>query len=471
MKITCYSFFVETGYQLLATISPLNAWSHFKELQSNQWLPYDQLAEIRWEKLKRLLLYAYEHIPFYRQLWKSCGVNPHKFTSINDMQGMPVITKKELKVAQDNDEFLLSKKKGYEYAFTSGTTGERFKVPFSFSGFQKKYANHLRQIYASGWRLGMKSATLHYSGHSQFKGKYSGRHDDREPFMNFRETALGLAHRRRVLTPYFETFSGNDIFPRQWYDELKVYKPYLFETMDFNLLVLKDYIDRNNMEKLSIPIIYVLGTYSLALRNAMEKFFNAELFNRYSPHEIEGVAFACHEHKGMHMAIDSYHIEFLNSHNQPVSPEETGFITITDLDNYVLPLIRYQVGDLGHYYAGRCRCGRGLPLMGDIDGRARDLFTLKNGETIAPAKIAAVLQDESAVRLFQIVQSIEGTITVSIVPNKTLFTDTAEERIKHRLNVLLGKDEKIIIVKAEHIELEKNGKCCFVKRNLSASNN
>ncbi len=471
MKISYYTFFVESGYQLLAMLSPLNVWSHFKELRSNQWLPYDQLVEIRWKKLKKLLHYAYEHIPFYRQLWNGCGVNPLKFTSINDLRDIPVITKKELKRAQDNDEFLLGNKGGYEYAFTSGTTGERFKIPFSFSGFQKKYANHLRQVYASGWRLGMKSATLHYSGHSQFKGKYSGRSEDREPFMNFRETALHLAHRRRVLTPYFETYSGNDMFPRQWYDELKAYKPYLFETMDFNLLVLKDYIDRNGLEKLSIPITYVLGTYSPSLRNALEVFFNTELFNRYSPHEIEGVAFACHEHQGMHMAIDSYHIEFLDSHHQPVRPEEIGFITVTDLDNYVFPLIRYQVGDLGHYKEGLCLCGRGLPLMGDIDGRARDLFTLKNGEMIPPSKIAAVLQDEPAVTLFQLIQNDEGKITVFIVPNENLFTDTTKEQIKRRLNMLLGPDEKIMLVRAEHIALEKNGKCCFVKRDMSACSN
>lgn len=453
---------------MLASISPCNVWSHFQKLQSNQWLSYNQLSEIRWNKLKQLIDFSYEHIPFYRRIWKDYGVNPTVFTSERDMVRLPVVTKQEIAEAQKKDEFLLSKKGKYEMAHTSGTTGERFQVPFTFSGFQKKYANHLRQVYASGWRLGMKSATLHYSGHSQFRGKYSGRAEDKEPFVTFRESALSVAHRRRVLTPYYETSSGNDMFTREWYEELRSYEPYMFETMDFNLPVLKEYIERNNLSHLSLPKTFVLGTYSSTLRRSLEEFFNTEIFDRYSPHEIEGVAFSCHVHKGMHMAIDSYHIEFLDAYQQPVGHEETGFITVTDLDNYLLPLIRYQVGDVGHYYEDMCLCGRGFPLMGEIDGRARDLFILKNGSMVAPSKIAAVLQDELAISLFQVIQTKNNDILVTIVPHKKLYTAIVTERIQRRLTELLGNDEKIIITPAEHIDLETNGKCCFVKREQPA---
>ena len=292
-----YTFIIETGYKLLAGISPCNAWSHFQELQANQLLSYEQLCGIRWNRLKKLLHFSYENIPFYCNLWKAHGVDPRKFTAEKDMVNLPVVSKRELAEAQKNDEFLLSKRGRYEMTHTSGTTGERFQVPFTFAGFQKKYANHLRQVYASGWRLGMKSATLHYSGHPQFKGKYSGRPEDREPFLTLRETALSCAHRRLVLTPYYETALGNEAFPEEWYRQLKRYSPYLFETMDFNLPLLREYMERKGLPRLSIPKTYVLGTYSSSLRKSLEDFFNTEIFDRYSPHEIEGVAFACHVHK------------------------------------------------------------------------------------------------------------------------------------------------------------------------------
>jgi hypothetical protein len=53
---------------------------------------------------------------------------------------------------------------------------------------------------------------------------------------------------------------------------------------------------------------------------------------------------------------------------------------------------------------------------------------------------------------------------VTIVPDKKLYSAIAAERIHSQLTELLGNDETIIITAAEHISLEANGKCCFVKR-------
>lgn len=455
---------VEQVYRLLAKLTPCTTWSHFQTLQKNQWLSYDELCRIRWLSLKKLLDFTYDNIPFYRKLWEYAGADPRRFASEKDMVHLPVVTKKELIEAQKNDEFLLSKKGGFEMAHTSGTTGERFQVPFTFAGYQKKYANHLRQVYACGWRLGMKSATIHYSGHSQFKGRFSGRNEDKEPFMNLRETALSIAHRRKILTPYFSSQTGDAAQVQSWYDTLRDYDPYMLETMDYTLPLLKEHIERNGLPPLSIPKTFVLGTYSGALRARLEPFFKTEIFDRFSPHEIEGVAYSCNAHQGMHMAIDSYHIEFLDDADRPVGPEETGHIVVTDLDNYLMPLIRYKFGDLGHYYAAPCSCGRGFPLMGEIDGRARDLFSLKNGRKISPAKIAAVLQDEPAVQLFQVGQKSSGSITVHIIPYGGILPKGAAETITTRLKELLGIQESITVTATDHINLEPNGKCSFVKR-------
>jgi len=459
-----YTAVVEQGYRLLARFTPCTAWSHFQTLQKNQWLPYDELCRIRWLKLKKLLDFTYDNIPFYRKLWVDAGADPRKFSSVKDLEQLPVVTKKELIEAQKNDGFLLSKKSGFQMAHTSGTTGERFQVPFTFTGYQKKYANHLRQVYACGWRLGMKSAAIHYSGHSQFKGRFSGRDEDKEPFMNLRETALSIAHRRKILTPYHGSQTGDAAQVQSWYDKLRGYRPYMLETMDYNLPLLKQHIESNGLPPLNIPKTFVLGTYSSGFRARLESFFKTEIFDRFSPHEIEGVAYSCNMHRGMHMAIDSYHIEFLDDAGRPVYPEETGYIVVTDLDNYLMPLIRYKFGDLGHYYAEPCSCGRGFPLMGEIDGRARDLFSLKNGKKIAPARIAAVLQDEPAVHLFQVLQESSGSIRVSIIPCGGTLPKGAAETITARLKELLGIQESITVTATDHINLEPNGKCSFVKR-------
>ena len=459
-----YTRCVEIGYQVLAVTSPCRAWSYFLGLQKNQWLTRQELDGLRWQRLKQLLNVTYETIPFYRDLWKRSNVDPRRFDALHNMLDLPVVDKQILTRAQQEDGFGLSKQKDYDVAHTSGTTGIRFQIPFTFATFQKKYANHLRQMYACGWRLGVSSATLHYSGHSQFRGKYTGRPDDREPFMRVRETALAIAHRRRVLTPYHSLETGDDAQVRSWYDALASRQPYMFETLDFNLPILKDYIERHDLPRLHIPKTFVLGTYSRALRNELQRFFSTELFNRYSPHEIEGVAFSCNVHRGMHMAIDCYHTEFLDQQDQPVGPGEIGHIVVTDMENHLMPLIRYKVGDVGHYYDEPCTCGRTMPLMGDIDGRTRDCFKSAHGALIAPSQVAAILQDEPDVVLFQAVQNESLNVRVDIVYRSNSPVVTVNERIRKHFEKLLGTGVPLALSAVRSIRLEQNGKCCFVKR-------
>jgi phenylacetate-CoA ligase len=238
----------------------------------------------------------------------------------------------------------------------------------------------------------------------------------------------------------------------------------MLETMDFQLPLLKDYIERHHLTRLSIPRTFVLGTYSSGLVHELQRFFSTEIYDRYSPHEVEGVAFACNVHKGMHMAVDSYHIEFLDDRDMPVGPGESGHIIVSDMENYLMPFIRYRIGDVGHYYEEPCTCGRGLPLMGEIDGRARDRFFLKNGATLPPSRIAAVLQDEPGIVLFQAIQDEDGGVTLNIVPKGGLYSPATGERITARLRELIGEVGPISIKPVNSLTLEENGKIQFCKR-------
>jgi len=460
---SAYTHAIESSFQFLSRSTKLTAWKHFKELQRNEWLSYTDLCKLRWIKIKALLDYAYDYIPFYRSLWKSHCVNPKKFTKIDDIKNLPFCTKEELIQANLEDQFLLRKRSDFQMVHTSGTTGPHFYIPFSLDDFQVKYACYLRQYYATGWRLGMKSAVLHHFGHPQFGGKYSGR-EDKDAFIGIRKIAFALAHRRIVLKPYHESFSGNDSFAAEWYQKLRQYQPYLLETFDFNLAVLRDYIRKNNLPPLSIPKIILLGTISEKYRKSLQQEFKSEIYNRYGPHEMEGVAYSCDLHRGMHMAIDCVHTEFVDNSGNSVRPGETGHIVLTDLDSRLMPLIRYKIGDHGFYYQKHCNCGRGFPLMGDIDGRTRDVFELKKTYKIAPAKIGAIFQDESAIRLFQVTQDASNTIVVNIIPDQRTYTEDVSNRLLFNLYKLLGNQEQIVIRIVERVKLEANGRFSNIKK-------
>jgi len=457
-----YTTAIEGGYSLLSRASPVKVWGVLERLQANQWLEADELAELKWQKLKSLLLYTFENVPFYRELWKAHGVDPRKFRELSDMKHLPVVGKPELIKAQNEEGFLLSRRNDYQYVQTSGTTGARFRVPFTFHDFVKKYAGYLREYYATDWRLGKKSAALHYSGHPEFGGRFDG-NEIRDSHSLVRRLAFGIAHRRIVLHPYSDGQSGNDQFARDWYERLSRYQPYLLETMDFNLLALDDFIARNELKPLSIPRMFVLGTLGSGLKERLEGSFNTEIFDRYGPHEVEGIAYACHVHDGMHIAADTVHVEVLDDSHNPLAPDETGSIVLTDMDSRLLPLIRYRIGDEGRLFDRPCTCGRGFPLMSELDGRTRDVYVMRSGKKVPPADIASKLQDIESIALFQVIHEGANGVTARVVPRNQSGFDAIAERVKSQLEKLLGGNETIAIELVDKLELESNGKFCFVK--------
>jgi phenylacetate-CoA ligase len=455
---------IEGFYRLLARVSSYSAWRHFEDLQANQWLPRADVEALRWRKLQRLLAHAVTAVPFYREMWSAAGVDPRRFSSVDDLKHLPVTTRQALLEGQQRDAFLLSRRHDYQMTHSSGTTGPRVYLPFTPADMQVKYAAYLREFYATDWRLGVPSAALHYSGHPEFGGRYTGE-PDRDNYVGLRNFVFRVLHRRVLLTPYAATESGDESVVEGWYDALRRHRPFLLETMDFNVLALWQYIEERGLPRLRIPRMIVLSSLSEGLRKRLEKAFSTEVFNRFGPHEMEGVAYECHEHAGLHMAIDSVHTEFLDSRDQLVAPGELGRLVLTDLDSYVMPLIRYEIGDLGSYTTEPCACGRGFPLMHAIACRKRDVLSAPGGEPLAPGPLIRALQDDPAIRLFQIVQCGDGPIEARIVPDRTEWSEWRLQLLRTKLARLVpAEEEQIKVTVVDRVPLERNGKFSFARR-------
>jgi phenylacetate-CoA ligase len=81
-----------------------------------------------------------------------------------------------------------------------------------------------------------------------------------------------------------------------------------------------------------------------------------------------------------------------------------GRVLVTTLENYLMPLVRYEIGDYAVAAANICGCGRMLPLIGRIAGRAVDLFRMADGRMVSPYDLISLIKWRSEIRQFQIVQ-------------------------------------------------------------------
>ena len=93
------------------------------------------------------------------------------------------------------------------------------------------------------------------------------------------------------------------------------------------------------------------------------------------------IASECEMHNGMHLSADNLYVEILKN-NEPAGSGEMGMIVITDLHNYGMPFIRYRVGDVAVVRQDKCSCARGLPLIGDVEGRLLDVIVTPDNKII-----------------------------------------------------------------------------------------
>lgn len=111
------------------------------------------------------------------------------------------------------------------------------------------------------------------------------------------------------------------------------------------------------------------------------KHLGCQTMVHYGMQETGALAIECKTHHGFyHVFPERAIIEIVNDKGCVVPPGTIGNITVTCLDNTVMPLIRYQPRDIGVlHYDLICQCKNASPLL-EIKSRTTDFIKFSNGE-------------------------------------------------------------------------------------------
>jgi phenylacetate-CoA ligase len=143
-----------------------------------------------------------------------------------------------------------------------------------------------------------------------------------------------------------------------------------------------------------------------------------------------------------------------------------GEVVVTDLYNTATPLIRYRLGDFATLDSRECPCGRKLPLLKGIHGRAYDLIASPSGRSIHPESLIYVfenLQSKTlAFKQFQAEQISLNKIIIRLVPT-SLFSAEIAEMILSRLRADVDPKIEFEILISETLNRERSGKMRLVK--------
>jgi phenylacetate-CoA ligase len=193
-------------------------------------------------------------------------------------------------------------------------------------------------------------------------------------------------------------------------------------------------------------------------REIVEDVFGIKVFDRYGCREVAHIAGECHEHDGLHVSADRVLLEIVDNNNRPCAPGETGRILVTDLDNYGMPLIRYDIGDRAVVAEpSACACGRGLPKIEGVKGRTLEIVVTPDGRQIGGTFWTLLLRSRPGFRQFQVVQEEINGVVIKFVPNSEL-TESTLTYFTARIEEYCGQDFRVAYAEQDKIDLTASGK-------------
>lgn len=137
-----------------------------------------------------------------------------------------------------------------------------------------------------------------------------------------------------------------------------------------NLLALAEHCIEHAV---ALPALKGLTSYGEpltgAVRDSCRRAWGAEIMDMYSTQEVGYVSLQCPASERHHVQSEVAYVEVVNDSGEPCGPGEVGRVLVSTLHNYAMPLLRYDVGDLAEV-GEPCDCGRTLPVLNRIVGRA-----------------------------------------------------------------------------------------------------
>ncbi len=423
-----------------------NAIPLLEELEKNQYLKLDEIKVLQKGKLKNILKIAVENVPYYEFLKKESDlIFSDNMTTKQMLDKFPILTKQNL-IEKYDDLINPNCKNKIFKNYSGGSTGKPVKLLQDSVMRDFGLAATIRSDRWAGWEFG--SSVFKFWGAS------------RDQSADLKEKAKRFLFNEYV----FDAFGWNENTIRTVYKLMKKEKPEIIIAYASAVYFYVDTVKKMGLKSNHTPKGIITSADMLYdwQRKEIEEYFNCKIFNRYGCREVGLIACECEEHDGMHISSDRIYLEVVDDNNQPVPDGCSGRILITDLTNTAMPIIRYEIGDIGAISENHiCKCGRGLPKLKYIEGRVTDYLVDTDGKYISGTALTTVVPQLNNVQQIQIIQKEKGKVLAKIVKESN-YSKNDELHVETVLKKYLGIN---MVVEFEYVPSllnVKSGKYRFV---------
>lgn len=195
-------------------------------------------------------------------------------------------------------------------------------------------------------------------------------------------------------------------------------------------------------------------------RGLIESQFHCKVYDTYGTTEGFVIAGQC-EYGTYHVLTPHIYLELLDDYGKEVAPGEWGYVVVTRLDAYAMPLIRYQLGDLAIKEDPNksCDCGRPFPMLRKIVGRDTDVVRLSSGKTLIVHFFTGIFEHIEEIRQFQVVQNEKDFFTIRYITELTdnKVVDVLKD-VKRTMDEKAGETLRVYFERVEEIKPSPSGK-------------
>lgn len=412
----------------------------------NQWVARENIETLQLRAFKEAMQHATTNSEFYRKLYAAHGVSVDDIKNLDDIKALPTVSKYDLIQNLDTMSTNISNSIFSSTKTTGGSTGQPVKLYKDTLALARERSATARAYEWAGVRI----------GDSQFR--FWGVPHLKKARIVSRLTDL-VANRKRA-----SAFDLTEESLSRYYEECKLFKPkYIYGYVSV-IEQFANFIIENNMKRIAsvksvITTAEILGSNA---RSIIERAFGTKVFNEYGCGEVGSIAHEC-EVGNMHIMADNLYLEVDSTE------ENFGEIIVTDFFNKATPLIRYRLGDYATLSDTQCSCGRSLPIIESIHGRAYDILEMPSGKKMHPESVIYVFeqiqQDTNAFKQFQVIQHSTKDIEAKIITNEN-WSEAISERLLAELKIYIDQSAQFRISLVESLPREKSGKMRLVKRNF-----
>lgn len=421
-----------------------------RRMEASQWWSRAQVESLQLERLRSLLAHAGARVPYYREIFARHGFDPAAVSSLADLQALPFLGKPEIRA---NLEALKAEgAAGLARFNTGGSSGE----PLIFFIGRERVSHDV----AAKWRA------------TRWWGVDIG---DPEVVVWGSPIELSAQDRLRGLrdrvmrTELLPAFEMSEARLDNFLVRIRRRRPRMLFGYPSALSHIARHAEQRGqrMDDLGVKVAFCTSERLYdEQRQTIARVFGCRVANGYGGRDAGFIAHECPA-GGMHLTAEDIIVEIVDRDGRVLPAGQAGEIVVTHLATGEFPFIRYRTGDVAVRDEGACSCGRGLPLLREIQGRATDFVVAADGTVMHGLALIYVIRDLPGVASFKIVQESLALTRVFIVPGPGYAEDTAA-RIRQGLRERLGAGVKVEVEARSEIPPERSGKFRYIVSRVAA---